>query len=59
MNYELIAASLKGVKKKPGSCPPADLMKGKTANAPLLKFDANNRIELVHVNPSGPQVKVC
>ncbi|CED84777.1 Zn-finger transcription factor [Phaffia rhodozyma] len=57
VNYELIGASLKGLKKKPGSCPPADLMKGKTAVHPLLRMGSSNRLELIHINPNGPASK--
>ena len=61
VNTALIAANLKGMKKKPGSCPPADLQKGKAGEKRLLKMGEGeqNRVELVHVNSAGPtQVKV-
>jgi E3 SUMO-protein ligase PIAS1 len=49
-----LTANLKGLKKKPGTAPPADLGKGLRVNT------AQNRVEMVYVNSQQPvQAKVC
>jgi hypothetical protein len=52
VNGYQIASSLKGVKKKLGSCPPANLHKPKHPNEPSLKLGAGERntVELIHIN---------
>jgi len=42
-----LAANLKGLKKKPGTAPPADL--GKT-----VRLTSQNRVEMVYVNSQQP-----
>lgn len=52
VNHSQIAASLKGVKKKLGSCPPANLHKAKNAHERMIDLQPGGRssVELVHIN---------
>lgn len=55
VNNLVLQANLKGIKKKPGTAPPADLSK-------IARLDAgvSNRIDMVYVNGqanSGPKVR--
>lgn len=63
VNNYLIAASLKGVKKKIGSCPPANLHKAKIYGERMIDLNPSGRssVELIHINQSqntaGPKVR--
>lgn len=55
VNNGQITANTKGLKKKPGTAPPADL--GKTVK---MTPQSQNRVELIYVNSQQPvQPKVC
>lgn len=45
MNGSLLQANLKGIKKKPGTAPPADLSK-----VVKMTIGASNRVEMIYVN---------
>lgn len=50
-----LQANTKGMKKKPGTAPPPDLMKNIR-----VQNNATNRVEMVYVNSQQPvQSKVC
>ena len=54
VNNVQLTANLKGLKKKPGTAPPADL--GKAVRISSIQ----NRVEMVYVNSQQPvQHKVC
>ena len=55
VNNVQITANTKGLKKKPGTAPPADLGK-----AVRMTPQGQNRVELIYVNSQQPvQPKVC
>ena len=55
VNNVQITANTKGLKKKPGTAPPADLGK-----AVRMTPQSQNRVELIYVNSQQPvQPKVC